>query len=163
MLRLEPWTCTAHFAAHKSCFRTPVWTVVLNNYVGQGKTKDPCFTRRNIFLRDRFSCQYCKVHLPMKELTYDHVVPRSKGGPTSWDNIVTCCNKCNRRKASRALASIPDMQLSPLPRKPTWPELQQKARAFPPRDMHEDWADYLGIPPGGSLDVYGEDGEEYGI
>lgn len=56
-------------------------------------------TRRAIFARDRWTCQYCgSAHA---NLTVDHVVPRSKGGSSSWDNIVTCCAPCNRRKADR--------------------------------------------------------------
>ena len=103
----------------------------------------PLFTRRNLFLRDKFECQYCHTTLSCDKLTFDHVVPRSRGGDTSWENIVTCCPKCNVRKASRPLSSIPDMKLSRQPWVPSWPELQQKARAFPPRDMHHHWEDYI--------------------
>ena len=56
-------------------------------------------TRRAIFARDRWTCQYCGVE--RTTLTVDHVVPRSKGGPSSWDNIVACCAPCNRRKGDR--------------------------------------------------------------
>jgi 5-methylcytosine-specific restriction endonuclease McrA len=56
-------------------------------------------TRRAIFARDRWTCQYCGS--PRASLTVDHVIPRSKGGMSSWDNIVTCCAPCNRRKADR--------------------------------------------------------------
>jgi 5-methylcytosine-specific restriction endonuclease McrA len=56
-------------------------------------------TRRAIFARDRWTCQYCGGG--QRTLTIDHVVPRSKGGPSSWDNIVTCCAPCNRRKGDR--------------------------------------------------------------
>jgi 5-methylcytosine-specific restriction endonuclease McrA len=56
-------------------------------------------TRRAIFARDRWTCQYCGGE--QRTLTIDHVVPRSKGGPSSWDNIVTCCAPCNRRKGDR--------------------------------------------------------------
>jgi 5-methylcytosine-specific restriction endonuclease McrA len=56
-------------------------------------------TRRAVFARDRWTCQYCGRE--RGNLTVDHVVPRSKGGPSSWDNIVTCCAPCNRRKGNR--------------------------------------------------------------
>ena len=82
----------------------------------------------------------------MRDLTYDHVVPRVKGGGTTWENVVTACSKCNLKKAARSLKDIPDMKLKTTPAKPSWPELQQKARAFPPKDMHEDWADWLLMP-----------------
>jgi 5-methylcytosine-specific restriction endonuclease McrA len=56
-------------------------------------------TRRAVFARDRWTCQYCGVE--RTTLTVDHVVPRSKGGPSSWENIVACCAPCNRRKGDR--------------------------------------------------------------
>ena len=56
-------------------------------------------TRRAIFARDQWTCQYCGTH--RDSLTVDHVIPRSKGGTSSWDNIVTCCAPCNRRKGDR--------------------------------------------------------------
>jgi 5-methylcytosine-specific restriction endonuclease McrA len=58
------------------------------------------FSRQNVYLRDNFRCQYCGSEFKAAELTYDHVQPRSKGGPTNWTNIVSCCVKCNRRKGS---------------------------------------------------------------
>ena len=74
--------------------------IVLKKYVGRAGKGAPCFTRRNLFLRDRFACQYCDKCLPMKELTYDHVTPRAMGGGTTWENVVTACSKCNLKKAA---------------------------------------------------------------
>jgi 5-methylcytosine-specific restriction endonuclease McrA len=59
------------------------------------------FSRRNLFLRDHNSCQYCGKERDTSELTYDHVTPRSQGGRTEWANIVTACVDCNRRKGGR--------------------------------------------------------------
>ena len=59
------------------------------------------FTKRNIFIRDLHRCQYCGKAFPVIELTCDHVLPRSHGGQNSWENIVTCCRGCNRRKGQR--------------------------------------------------------------
>jgi 5-methylcytosine-specific restriction endonuclease McrA len=56
-------------------------------------------TRRAVFARDRWTCQYCGAE--RGKLTVDHVIPRSKGGTSQWDNIVTCCAPCNRRKGDR--------------------------------------------------------------
>lgn len=117
--------------------------IVLKQYVGKLTAGQPCFTRRNLFLRDKFACQYCQQHLHMAQLTYDHVVPRAQGGGTSWENVVTACSKCNLKKAARPLHSIRDMKLKATPHKPTWPELQAKARSFPPKDIHEHWKDYI--------------------
>lgn len=59
------------------------------------------FSRKNVFIRDQYICQYCEklFHLPM--LTIDHVVPRSRGGETVWDNVATACKKCNTKKGNR--------------------------------------------------------------
>jgi 5-methylcytosine-specific restriction endonuclease McrA len=59
------------------------------------------FTRRNVFLRDKFTCQYCETVLPEQKLNLDHVIPRDKGGRTTWENIVASCVKCNTRKANK--------------------------------------------------------------
>ncbi len=59
------------------------------------------FNRRNVFARDGNQCQYCGHHFPMSELSLDHVVPRSRGGITSWENIVCACVACNVRKGGR--------------------------------------------------------------
>jgi 5-methylcytosine-specific restriction endonuclease McrA len=59
-------------------------------------------TRRNIFIRDGYRCQYCWVHVPHgKGLELEHVVPRSQGGRSSWSNLVAACSKCNKQKANR--------------------------------------------------------------
>jgi 5-methylcytosine-specific restriction endonuclease McrA len=59
------------------------------------------FSRVNIYARDRFVCQYDGRRYPTEDLTFDHVLPRSRGGRTSWENIVTCCVDCNTRKGNR--------------------------------------------------------------
>ena len=61
---------------------------------------NPNFTRFNVFLRDKFACQYCGSN---NELTFDHLLPRSKGGKTDWDNVVTACSSCNVKKGGRLL------------------------------------------------------------
>jgi 5-methylcytosine-specific restriction endonuclease McrA len=72
-------------------------------------------SRKNILLRDRNICQYCGLVLPSSELTLDHVVPRSRGGLSTWENLVACCHPCNRRKGNRLLAET-DMKLVKEPR-----------------------------------------------
>jgi 5-methylcytosine-specific restriction endonuclease McrA len=73
-------------------------------------------SRKNILLRDRNTCQYCGVLLPSSELTLDHVIPRSRGGNSTWENLVACCHACNRRKGNRMLHEIDDMILLRDPR-----------------------------------------------
>ncbi|WP_146890922.1 HNH endonuclease, partial [Acetobacter oeni] len=102
----------------------------------------PAFTRFNVFLRDNFSCQYCNDHLPTHELTFDHVIPRSKGGKTSWDNVITACGSCNLLKADHLPQEI-RMFPRRRPAQPTTWELQENGRAFPPNYLHESWRDYL--------------------
>lgn len=58
-------------------------------------------SRKNILMRDRYTCQYCLRTLPSSELTLDHVVPRSQGGETTWENLVACCHACNNAKGNR--------------------------------------------------------------
>ena len=58
-------------------------------------------SRKNILLRDRNTCQYCGEVLPSSELTLDHVIPRSRGGASTWENLVACCHPCNRRKGNQ--------------------------------------------------------------
>lgn len=58
-------------------------------------------SRKNIMMRDRYTCQYCHKITPSGELTLDHVIPRSRAGETAWENLVACCHRCNNRKGSR--------------------------------------------------------------
>jgi len=73
-------------------------------------------SRKNILLRDRNTCQYCGDALPPGDLTLDHVIPRSRGGNSTWENLVACCHSCNRRKGNRMLTEIDDMVLLRDPR-----------------------------------------------
>jgi 5-methylcytosine-specific restriction endonuclease McrA len=93
--------------------------IKLRKYV-QPKRYEVRFTRQNIYLRDHYQCQYCgKVPHP-EQLTYDHVIPRSRGGKTTWQNIVTCCITCNKRKGKKNLEQA-GMQLRRFPARPPNP------------------------------------------
>jgi len=59
------------------------------------------FSRENIYIRDKYQCQYCAESKHASDLTYDHVIPKSRGGKTAWENIVTCCLPCNKKKGGR--------------------------------------------------------------
>ena len=80
------------------------------------------FSRRNVFLRDKFTCQYCAKTLPETQLNLDHVMPRDKGGRTTWENIVTSCFRCNTRKANK-LPQEADMHPLHKPVAPRWKPL----------------------------------------
>jgi 5-methylcytosine-specific restriction endonuclease McrA len=73
-------------------------------------------SRKNILLRDRNACQYCQKVLIASELTLDHVIPRCRGGLSTWENLVACCRDCNRRKGSLMLHELTDMRLQREPR-----------------------------------------------
>ncbi len=73
-------------------------------------------SRKNILLRDRNTCQYCGCILTTGDLTLDHVLPRSRGGLSTWENLVACCHDCNRRKGNQLLHELADMRLSREPR-----------------------------------------------
>jgi len=77
------------------------------------------FSRRNIFKRDRYACQYCGVQPGSEDLTIDHVVPRSQGGVSNWENCVLACMQCNKRKANRTPEQA-NMRLRRTPVRPTW-------------------------------------------
>ncbi|NLS95270.1 MAG: HNH endonuclease [Planctomycetaceae bacterium] len=95
------------------------------------------FSRRNIFKRDRFTCQYCGDQPGSEELTLDHVVPRAQGGESRWDNCVLACMECNRRKADRTPEQA-GMRLKHKPVRPTWSPLY----AF--RDVRiESWSKFV--------------------
>jgi len=99
----------------------------------------PAFTRFNLFLRDRFACQYCGSP---QQLTFDHVIPRRLGGRTSWENVATACAPCNMRKGGRTHRQA-KMPLLVEPIRPTNWQLQERGRAFPPNHLHETWRDWL--------------------
>jgi 5-methylcytosine-specific restriction endonuclease McrA len=80
------------------------------------------FTRRNIFKRDRFTCQYCGIQPGTEELTIDHVMPRSQGGGSTWANCVLACVSCNKRKADRTPIQA-SMRLRKVPQRPSWKPL----------------------------------------
>ena len=91
--------------------------IALKEYIPAARR--PAFTRFNVFLRDRFHCQYCGGDFATNELTFDHVVPKSRGGRTSWNNVVTACSPCNLLKGNRLLREI-GMHLQRAPLEPTF-------------------------------------------
>ena len=111
--------------------------VALKNYITPAQ--HPAFTRFNVFLRDHFSCQYCGS---ANELTFDHLIPRSRGGRTTWGNVVTACSPCNLAKGG-SLEDECRMHPRLRPRRPTVNDLQKNGRAFPPNHLHESWRDFL--------------------
>jgi 5-methylcytosine-specific restriction endonuclease McrA len=126
--------------------RSPNWRIRLPSVISLKEyipaQRRPAFTRFNVFLRDRFSCQYCGHPFPTQDLTFDHVTPRARGGRTSWANVVTACSPCNLRKGSKTLREV-GMSLRQMPFEPTNFELQDNGRSFPPNYLHRSWRDFL--------------------
>ena len=97
------------------------------------------FSRFNIYARDRSTCQYCGIRFARCDLNLDHVVPRSQGGQSTWENVVCSCLVCNRRKGGQT----PDqagMKLLRAPRRPEWTPFVLEV--FSP-DRHADWAPFM--------------------
>lgn len=105
-------------------------------------TRHPAFTRFNVFLRDKFSCQYCGATRSVQDLTFDHVLPKSRGGSTNWSNVVASCSACNLRKGNHLCSEI-GMHPLARPDEPSSYQLLENGRAFPPNYLHESWSDYL--------------------
>ena len=114
--------------------------IALKDYIHTARR--PAFTRFNVFLRDRFTCQYCGGKYVTNDLTFDHIVPRSRGGRTLWTNVVTACGTCNLTKGSR-IPSESGMYPRHYPFQPTSFELQENGRGYPPNYLHESWRDFL--------------------
>ncbi len=115
----------------------PPEVIVLNKYDGQGE-KSVVFSRKNLFKRDKYTCMYCGVQPGPEELTIDHVMPKSRGGKSSWENCVLACVECNKKKANRT----PDeakMKLRKVPKKPSWKSLAH----VDPRDRKESWEQFI--------------------
>ena len=105
------------------------------------KKKAVKFSRENVYARDKGSCQYCKKRVTRSEATYDHVLPRSKGGKTTWENIVIACVPCNQKKGGR-LPGPAGMKLATKPVKPKkLPDV--RLTMFWSRGMPPSWKTWL--------------------
>jgi 5-methylcytosine-specific restriction endonuclease McrA len=96
------------------------------------------FSRYHILIRDGFTCQYCAVKLPRHELTIDHIVPRSKGGGTTWENCVAACRTCNRNKADRTPEEANLVLLKNSPSR-----MQYDLRALLRHKKNKQWANFI--------------------
>jgi 5-methylcytosine-specific restriction endonuclease McrA len=130
-------------ASYERCVHSPSLdmaipsVIALRQYVKPSEF--PAFTRFNLFLRDRFACQYCGSE---KDLTFDHVISSCCTARTTWENIITACAPCNMKKGGRTPAQA-HMHPHVRPIRPTSWQLHQHGKAFPPNYLHETWRDWL--------------------
>lgn len=115
----------------------PLEVIVLTDYTGVGD-RTVTFSRLNLYRRDAYTCQYCGARPGSKELTIDHVQPRSRGGDLSWENCVLACVGCNKRKGSKTPEEA-RMSLRTTPLRPHW----RKIRRFPERPTYKSWEKFL--------------------
>ena len=111
--------------------------IVLSSYDSIPRKEVP-FTRRNLYKRDAFTCQYCGKRMPGEDLSIDHVVPRSRGGGTSWTNCVLACLRCNVRKGNRTPAEA-GMMLLAKPVRPRW----EPTLSIPIGKRRMSWAKFV--------------------
>lgn len=131
---LENYDCWVVRSA-KMQLRMPS-VIMLNEYQHHnGKVE---FSRNNIILRDKYTCQYCANKFSFHDLTFDHVIPRRDGGKTNWNNIVSACYSCNQQKAHyRTMKPLIE------PRRPTYWELAHNRKQFPITIPNSTWVPYL--------------------
>ena len=113
--------------------------VILLMFFDRLPSKEVKFTRHNVFERDNYTCQYCRQRPDVSRLNLDHVIPRDRGGETSWENIVCSCMPCNSRKGNRTPREA-GMNLMTRPKRPKWrPFLHVNHTAR----SHESWRHFL--------------------
>lgn len=112
------------------------YVITLSRYNGT-PSKRIGYSRRALYIRDNNTCQYCNIKMPNSKLTVDHVIPRSRGGKTSWDNCVLACVKCNSLKGD-ALLEHSSLTLKTKPKSPGWRELIFPQKVFPP-----EWKSFI--------------------
>jgi len=119
--------------------RIRVPKVLLLREYDQLPVQEVKFTRENLFERDNYRCQYCGNGFEAAQLNMDHVIPRDRGGRTSWENIVTSCIKCNSRKANR----LPHQANMHLIRKPERPRWRPFISSLIGQDYDSDWDHFI--------------------
>ena len=122
-------------------FRIRVPRVILLMGFDRFPKKEVKFTRHNLFERDRNTCQYCGKVFDRRDLNLDHVIPRDRGGPTTWENIVCSCIPCNTRKANRTPAEA-NLRLVRKPKRPKWRPFVQVSFGA---SMHDSWRHFLDV------------------
>tara|TARA_R110001632_G_scaffold192974_1_gene313867 strand:- start:857 stop:1384 length:528 start_codon:yes stop_codon:yes gene_type:complete len=119
--------------------------IVLKKYIRKSGYQVPV-SRKTVFFRDNYHCQYCNKEFMKHRLTLDHVIPKSKMGPKSWSNLVTCCVPCNQKKGNKT-PSEASMELFSLPREPSWnlwSSSEWMMRKHGTKEIPTNWKKFLG-------------------
>ena len=128
-------------SVHTISFKVRVPRVILLLVFDRLPKKEVKFTRQNIFERDKNTCQYCGGIFERRDLNLDHVVPRDRGGPTTWENIVCSCIECNTHKANRTPQEA-SLRLIRKPKRPKWRPFVQVNLGL---QAHDSWKHFLDI------------------
>lgn len=124
-------------------FSMNIPSVIVFKHGKYAKIKSVRFSRKNIWLRDEGCCQYCHKEVEIKGFTIDHVIPKSKGGKSVWDNVVVSCYNCNQKKGEKSLAEC-SYKLHKFPRKPaSLPYIDEIVGFFEENYIHESWKFWL--------------------
>lgn len=119
----------------------PVPRVIVLRHYDRMPRRHVRFSRANVFARDEYTCQYCETRFARAELNLDHVVPRSHGGRSTWENVVTSCVDCNRRKGGRTPEQA-GFRLRRKPARPRWTPLASLPLASA---RHDEWRPFLRV------------------
>ena len=131
----------AHELIQSVSFKIRVPRVIMLLVFDRLPKKEVKFTRHNIFERDRDTCQYCGKVFARKDLNLDHIIPRDRGGPTTWENIVCSCIPCNTRKSNRTPAEA-GLRLVRKPKRPKWRPFVQVSFSL---DYNDSWKHFLDL------------------
>lgn len=112
--------------------------ILLNNY-SRVPHRTMAFTRKNLYKRDDFTCQYCLKRMSNGRLTIDHIIPRCRGGRSTWENCVLACIACNSKKANKSLEEI-GYKLNKKPQKPEWTIISDSMHETCPKS----WLKFIG-------------------
>lgn len=126
------------WVVHSQKLAIPVPSIIMTKRYVRPKHK-VLFNRKMVYLRDNYTCQYCGEQFQAKDLTLDHVTPKSKGGGSSWSNLVTCCGTCNWLKGAKAIEPLTK------PKEPSYWQMVKVVKQHNPYQMRDPaWAEYLG-------------------
>ena len=126
---------------HTISFKIRIPRVIVLLLFDRMPRKEVKFTRHNIFERDKNTCQYCGKHFDKRDLNLDHVIPRDKGGLTTWENIVCSCIACNTRKGNR----LPHQAGMKLIRKPERPKWRPFVHITFDAQVHDSWRHFIDL------------------